>query len=220
MVFVTEVRILYNYTTFFIKKIICSERCQGALTWFTVGAAWGSWGSSQRQSTVACHSSVVTGEIIGEKTVGEVRLVADMHQRKAEMARQSDGFIALPGGYGTMEELLEVMTWAQLGIHRKPIGLLNVDGYYDSLITFIDHAVGEGFISPRARGIFIAASTAQKLMDKLEEYVPYYDCVATGLKWETRITKEAYEDSGNSTASLKPQGRVFNTSEGILSKDA
>jgi uncharacterized protein (TIGR00730 family) len=72
------------------------------------------------------------------------------------------------GGYGTLEELLEVITWAQLGIHRKPVGLLNVDGYYNSLLTFIDKAVEEGFISPSARRIIVLAPTARELMDKLE----------------------------------------------------
>jgi cytokinin riboside 5'-monophosphate phosphoribohydrolase len=72
------------------------------------------------------------------------------------------------GGYGTLEELLEVITWAQLGIHHKPVGLLNVDGYYNSLLTFIDKAVEEGFINPSARRIIVLAPTAQELMDKLE----------------------------------------------------
>lgn len=72
------------------------------------------------------------------------------------------------GGYGTLEELLEVITWAQLGIHHKPVGLLNVDGYYNSLLTFIDKAVEEGFINPCARRIIVLAPTAQELMDKLE----------------------------------------------------
>ncbi|XP_047083553.1 probable cytokinin riboside 5'-monophosphate phosphoribohydrolase LOGL3 isoform X2 [Lolium rigidum] len=127
--------------------------------------------------------TLMTPEIIGEM-VGEVRPVADMHQRKAEMARHSDAFIALPGGYGTLEELLEVITWTQLGIHHKPVGLLNVDGYYNSLLTFIDQAVEEGFINPAARRIIVSAPTAQELMEKLEEYVPYYDMVASGLDWE------------------------------------
>lgn len=127
--------------------------------------------------------TLMTPEISGE-TVGEVRPVADMHQRKAEMARQSDAFIALPGGYGTLEELLEVITWAQLGIHHKPVGLLNVDGYYNSLLTFIDKAVEEGFINPSARRIIVLAPTAQELMEKLEEYVPYHDRVASKLNWE------------------------------------
>ncbi|XVE56149.1 hypothetical protein DITRI_Ditri03aG0214300 [Diplodiscus trichospermus] len=122
-------------------------------------------------------------EITGE-TVGEVRAVSGMHQRKAEMARQADAFIALPGGYGTLEELLEVITWAQLGIHDKPVGLLNVDGYYNSLLSFIDKAVDEGFIAPAARDIIVSAQTAQDLMCKLEEYEPKHSGVASNLSWE------------------------------------
>ncbi|VVB13039.1 unnamed protein product [Arabis nemorensis] len=112
-------------------------------------------------------------EITGE-TVGEVREVADMHQRKAEMAKHSDAFIALPGGYGTLEELLEVITWAQLGIHDKPVGLLNVDGYYNALLSFIDKAVEEGFIPPTARHIIVSAPNAKELVKQLEEYVPQH----------------------------------------------
>ncbi|TYJ49680.1 hypothetical protein E1A91_A01G151900v1 [Gossypium mustelinum] len=121
-------------------------------------------------------------ELIGE-TVGEVKAVAEMHQRKAEMAKHSDAFIALPGGYGTLEELLEVITWAQLGIHDKPVGLLNVDGYYNSLLSFIDKAVEEGFISS-ARQIIVSAPTAKELVKKLEEYVPCHESVASKLSWE------------------------------------
>ncbi|CAI0391173.1 unnamed protein product [Linum tenue] len=117
-------------------------------------------------------------------SVGEVRAVSDMHQRKAEMARQADAFIALPGGYGTLEELLEVITWAQLGIHRKPVGLLNVDGYYNSLLSFIDKAVDEGFVSPMARRIIVSAPTAKDLVRQLEEYEPEYDEVTAKLVWE------------------------------------
>lgn len=122
-------------------------------------------------------------EITGE-TVGEVRPVADMHQRKAEMARHSDCFIALPGGYGTLEELLEVITWAQLGIHDKPVGLLNVHGYYDSLLSFIDKAVDDGFIMPSQRSIIVSAPNAKELVQKLEEYVPVHDGVVAKAKWE------------------------------------
>ncbi|KAK4772958.1 hypothetical protein SAY87_027977 [Trapa incisa] len=122
-------------------------------------------------------------ELTGE-TVGEVKAVADMHQRKAEMAKHSDAFIALPGGYGTLEELLEVITWAQLGIHNKPVGLLNVDGYYNSLLSFIDKAVEEGFISPSARQIIISAPTAKVLVKQLEEYVPCQESVTPRLNWE------------------------------------
>ncbi|KAE8712710.1 Cytokinin riboside 5'-monophosphate phosphoribohydrolase LOG3 [Hibiscus syriacus] len=128
-------------------------------------------------------------EITGE-TLGEVKAVSDMHQRKAEMARQSDAFIALPGGYGTLEELLEVITWAQLGIHDKPVGLLNVDGYYNSLLLFIDKAVEEGFISPNARHILVSASTPQHLVKSMEEYEPQHEKVASKLNWEMeQLTK-------------------------------
>ncbi|KAG2241084.1 hypothetical protein Bca52824_090371 [Brassica carinata] len=122
-------------------------------------------------------------EITGE-TFGEVRAVADMHQRKAEMASHSDCFIALPGGYGTLEELLEVITWAQLGIHDKPVGLLNVDGYYDYLLTFIDKAVDDGFIKPSQRHIFVSAPNAKELVQKLEAYEPVSDGVIAKSKWE------------------------------------
>ncbi|KAK4490273.1 hypothetical protein RD792_000937 [Penstemon davidsonii] len=119
-------------------------------------------------------------EITGEP-IGEVRAVSGMHQRKAEMAKQADAFIALPGGYGTLEELLEVITWAQLGIHDKPVGLLNVDGYYNSLLSFLDKAVDEDFITPSARHIIVSAQTAHELMSKLEDYVPKH---ASKLSWE------------------------------------
>ncbi|CAL9124116.1 Cytokinin riboside 5'-monophosphate phosphoribohydrolase [Musa troglodytarum] len=136
-----------------------------------------------RHVTGVIPKTLMPREITGE-TVGEVKAVADMHQRKAEMARRSDAFIALPGGYGTLEELLEVITWAQLGIHDKPVGLLNVDGYYNSLLSFIDKAVEEGFISPNARHIILSAPTAKELMKKLEEYFPRHERVASKLNWE------------------------------------
>ncbi|TMX00154.1 hypothetical protein EJD97_001304, partial [Solanum chilense] len=117
-------------------------------------------------------------EITGE-TVGEVKAVADMHQRKAEMAKHSDAFIALPGGYGTLEELLEVIAWAYLGIHDKPVGLLNVDGYYNSLLTFIDKAVEEGFICPNAPQIFVSAPNATDLLNKLEGHFLSDETVAS-----------------------------------------
>ncbi|KAL0309438.1 UNVERIFIED_CONTAM: Cytokinin riboside 5'-monophosphate phosphoribohydrolase LOG7 [Sesamum radiatum] len=119
-------------------------------------------------------------EITGE-TIGEVRAVSDMHQRKAEMARQADAFIALPGGYGTLEELLEVITWAQLGIHR---GAVECRGYYNSLLSFLDKAVDEGFISPTARRIIVSAPTAKQLVRELEEHIPEYDEITSKLIWE------------------------------------
>ncbi|GAB2300599.1 Cytokinin riboside 5'-monophosphate phosphoribohydrolase log3 [Dionaea muscipula] len=122
-------------------------------------------------------------EITGE-TVGEVKPVADMHQRKAVMAKHSDAFIALPGGFGTLEEFLEATTWAQLGIHSKPVGLLNVDGYYNCLLSFIDQAVEEGFVPLYDRPIIVSAPTAKELVEKLEEYVPCHEGIASQLNWE------------------------------------
>ncbi|XP_051133170.1 probable cytokinin riboside 5'-monophosphate phosphoribohydrolase LOG6 [Andrographis paniculata] len=115
------------------------------------------------------------------ETIGELRIVGDMHQRKAEMSRNSDCYIALPGGYGTLEELLEVITWAQLGIHTKPVGLLNVGGFFDGLLRFVEGAVEEGFITPIERHIFVSAPNAADLLLKLHEYAPV---VASKLKWD------------------------------------
>ncbi|KAI3510840.1 hypothetical protein L1887_17977 [Cichorium endivia] len=112
-------------------------------------------------------------EISGE-TVGELRIVEDMHQRKSIMAENADAFIALPGGYGTMEELLEMVTWSQLGIHDKPVGLLNVDGYYNSLLTLFDKGVEEGFIDVSERKIMVSAITPQDLINKIEVDREYY----------------------------------------------
>ncbi|KAF5952569.1 hypothetical protein HYC85_010513 [Camellia sinensis] len=122
-------------------------------------------------------------EISGE-SVGEVKTVSDMHQRKSEMAKHADAFIALPGGYGTMEELLEMIAWSQLGIHEKPVGLLNVDGYYNSLLALFDKGVEEGFIQGSARHIVVSADTAEELINKMEEYAPLHDRVAPRQSWE------------------------------------
>ncbi|XP_006650438.1 probable cytokinin riboside 5'-monophosphate phosphoribohydrolase LOG4 [Oryza brachyantha] len=113
-------------------------------------------------------SALLPEEVSGE-TLGEVKVVRDMHERKSEMAKHADAFIALPGGYGTIEELLEIIAWAQLGIHNKPVGLLNVDGYYNSLLSLFDKAVEEGFIDAAARNIFVLAGAAGELLDKLTE---------------------------------------------------
>lgn len=123
-------------------------------------------------------------EEISGTTIGELRAVADMHERKAEMARQADAFIALPGGYGTLEELLEMITWVQLGIHDKPVGLLNVDGYYNSLLALLDKAVEEGFLKPNCRNILLSAPSARELLDKFEAYEPTHEQVCTQSSWD------------------------------------
>ncbi|TVU24834.1 hypothetical protein EJB05_27294, partial [Eragrostis curvula] len=164
----------------------------------------------------AVHCS---GGHAGRETFGEVMLVADMHQRKEEMARQSDAFIALPGGYGTLEGLLEIIRWAQLGIHHKPIGLLNVDGYYNSLLTFIDQAVAEGFISLSARRILMSAPTAHELLDNLEEYVPYYDRISSNLKWEIRVKQDEGDDPRSATVIDDTPGRLLGYQKRIMENE-
>ena len=100
----------------------------------------------------------------------ELRVVASMHQRKAMMERLSDGFIALPGGYGTLEELAEMITWLQLGIHSKPCGVLNVRDYYGHLVRFLDHAVEHGFLKRKHRDKLIVADSADAMVDALHRF--------------------------------------------------
>ena len=102
----------------------------------------------------------------------DMRVVNTMHERKAMMAELSDAFIAMPGGFGTFEEIMETITWGQLGIHQKPVGLLNVAGYYDPMLAMIDRAVEEGFILPRYRKLFVASSSIDELFDLMNEYQP------------------------------------------------
>ncbi|NVD70909.1 TIGR00730 family Rossman fold protein [Duganella sp. BJB1802] len=117
----------------------------------------------------------VTGVIptaLVEREVGHTGLtrqfiVKDMHERKAMMAKLADGFIAMPGGMGTLEELFEMLTWSQLGIHAKPIGLLNVDGFYDGLTGFIEHASAQGFIRPQHAALMMSAPDAPGLLQLL-----------------------------------------------------
>ena len=116
------------------------------------------------------------------KNLTHLEVVADMHTRKARMSQLSDAFIALPGGYGTLEELFETLTWAQIGLHRKPIGLLNTGGFFNSLIGWIDRARDEGFIYAEHRALFTCADTPEYLLDALvNHHTP------TGLeRWLTR----------------------------------
>jgi uncharacterized protein (TIGR00730 family) len=102
----------------------------------------------------------------------ELRVVATMHERKALMADLSDGFVALPGGYGTGDELFEILTWAQLGLHGKPIGILNVAGYFDPLLAWLDGCVREDFLRPRHRRLLLEANEAQRLLETMERYRP------------------------------------------------
>ena len=102
----------------------------------------------------------------------DLRVVASMHERKAAMAELSDAFVALPGGWGTLEEFFEVLTWSQLGLHRKACGLLNVAGYFDGLLAFADHAVNERFLRQQNREMVLVAAEPAQLLDRLTRYEP------------------------------------------------
>lgn len=102
----------------------------------------------------------------------EFHVVESMHERKALMVDLSDGFIALPGGAGTMDELFEVLTWGQLGFHGKPCGLLNVASYYDSLVAFLDHAVAEGFIRDCHRDMLVVTDSPEEMLSRFATYTP------------------------------------------------
>jgi uncharacterized protein (TIGR00730 family) len=104
--------------------------------------------------------------------IPDLIVVASMHQRKSQMTDMSAGFIALPGGIGTMEGFFEILTWGQLGIHRKPSGLLNVAGYFDELIKFLDHAVTEGFLTEEHRASILVESDPKKLLKRMRAFAP------------------------------------------------
>jgi uncharacterized protein (TIGR00730 family) len=104
--------------------------------------------------------------------LSDLRIVGSMHERKSMMADLADAFIALPGGLGTLEEFCEVATWAQLGLHRKACGVLNVEGYYDGLLAMLDHATEEKFIRPEHRMIILSETDPRRLIKKLAEYEP------------------------------------------------
>jgi len=142
------------------------------------------------------------GEVIGvmpkglvEKEVAflgitDLRVVNSMHERKALMSELSDGFIALPGGLGTIEEILEVLTWSQLGIQKKPCGFLNVCHYYDKLIEFIDHAVEQEFINPESGKLILVDESPAALLKKFDDYrPPEVDKAAWALQLAGRYLK-------------------------------
>ena len=111
----------------------------------------------------------LVGKEVAHRGLTELRVVQSMHERKALMAELSDGFVAMPGGIGTMEELFEVLSWAQLGLHDKPCGLLNVSEYYDPLIQFLDRAVTDDFLKPKHRALMLVDKNPGTLLDRFEQ---------------------------------------------------
>ncbi|MDX2171190.1 MAG: TIGR00730 family Rossman fold protein [Deltaproteobacteria bacterium] len=109
---------------------------------------------------------------VAHRGLADLRVVGSMHERKALMAELSDAFVALPGGLGTLDELFEILTWAQLGLHHKPIGLLDVGGYFDPLLAFLDGAVHARFVAPAHRAMLLRADTPAALLDACRHYQP------------------------------------------------
>lgn len=101
----------------------------------------------------------------------ELRIVSSMHERKQMMSDLSDAFIALPGGFGTLEEVMELLTWAQLGLNKKPCGLINVAGYFDPFLTFLDHIVAEGFMKQAHRDMLLVSDEPRALLERFKSYV-------------------------------------------------
>ena len=147
-----------------------------------IGVVFGG-GSVGLMGVLADHALAAGGRVTGviphglaarelaHRGVADMRVVPTMHARKALMAELADGFVALPGGIGTLEELLEIATWVQLGIHRKPVGVLNVGGYYDPLVALLDHAADAGFVSGPNRRLFVVDDDPARLLDRLAAHV-------------------------------------------------
>ena len=123
---------------------------------------------------------IVTGVLphfLNKKEVGHVALsklilVDSMHERKQKIEQLSDAFIAMPGGFGTLEEVSEMLTWAQLGLHQKPIGLYNLNGYYDAFLLQLDHMVNEGFLKPQNRKMVVTNNNPERLIEGIENFLP------------------------------------------------
>jgi uncharacterized protein (TIGR00730 family) len=118
---------------------------------------------------------VITEELnkrVGHKGLRELHVVPTMHERKTKMFQLSDAFIVMPGGFGTLEEAMEILTWAQLGLHSKPVGFLNVRGYFDRLMDFLDHAVEQRFLRSEHRKMILVAESPEQLLADMEAYLP------------------------------------------------
>jgi uncharacterized protein (TIGR00730 family) len=116
--------------------------------------------------------SFLRSKEIAHPNLTQLIVVDTMHERKTKMNDLSDGVIALPGGFGTLDELFEMLTWAQLGLHQKPIALLNIDGYYDALIIFIATMTSKGLLKPVNQQMLLVSNTIEELLDKMENYIP------------------------------------------------
>jgi hypothetical protein len=127
---------------------------------------------AERGEVIGVIPGPLASRELAHPNLTEMRVVRSMHERKATMASLADGFVALPGGLGTLEETLEILTWSQLGIHRKPVGVLNVEGYYDGLLQLMSHAVREGFVRREYVGLLLFTDTPAELLDRFAAWQP------------------------------------------------
>ncbi len=123
---------------------------------------------------------------LGHATLTELHITETMHQRKQKMVDLSDGFIALPGGFGTLDELFETLTWLQLSFHHKPVGILNVNGFFDHLLVFLDHMTASGFLKPEHRASLLTETDPASLLTTMRGFQPYVDG-----KWITDLVDES-----------------------------
>ena len=173
----------------------CAEELGAELTRRSIGLVYGG-GNVGLMGAIADAVLAAGGEAvgvipehlmsreIGHKQLTKLHIVRSMHERKEMMADLSDAFIALPGGFGTLEEFFEVLTWSQLGLHLKPCGIVNVLGYYTPLLATLDHAVSERFLKPQNRALVLARETPAALLEALEEWRPVHV-----EKWLDRDTR-------------------------------
>ena len=166
-------------------EYVAAARSLGrALTESSLGLVYGGAGvglMGELARTVLASGGDVIGvipEALADREVAlrelkDLRIVRTMHQRKALMAELSDGFVALPGGLGTLDEMCEVLTWAQLGLHRKPCGLVNTDGFFDRLLAFLDHIAQEGFMRSEHRQMILSDPDPGALLDRFGSYQPH-----------------------------------------------
>lgn len=167
------------------EYVLAAKAMGQALVKRNIGLVYGG-GNVGLMGVIADAMLAEGGEVIGVIPQGlvarevahqhltEQRIVGTMHERKALMAELSDAFIAMPGGMGTFDELCEILTWAQLGIHQKSCGILNVENYFTPLLTMFDHAMNEGFLRAEHRALVLDASEPEQLLDALAKYQPQF----------------------------------------------
>ncbi len=188
--------------------VYCGSAKQASRVYFTAARQMGEtlarrgltlvYGGGKTGLMGALADSVIDrgGEVIGVITEGmntpelahtrltRLEVTATIHQRKSRMYELADGYIALPGGYGTLDELFETLTWAQIGEHQKPVGILNVDGYYDTLLAMLDRAVKEKFLFPEHRRVLMCESQPDRLLEAMTTYRPPLEAVGRWMRQE------------------------------------